>query len=275
MAAPSWESKGADISTSTAAPSFAVPVGAASGKIVIVTAFLDTAGASVTGLPTGFAAVPGTPVDAVNHHLIKYWKRLTGADVGTYDFTLNASNFIEGAAELYNNCVATGSPFEASPGFAVDNTAGNTSPPVSTSSVGPDRRAIHSATCWAGGTWTPPAGFTKRVNPSVGVITTSDSLQSVPGSTGSLSASTTTNDKRTAHVIDLIGTTVAGGSMQTISDKARSNMLSNRGLAEPQRLSNVDLMSLVLADGAQVLVPKTNATTAEHYNRYLITLRDT
>ncbi len=274
MAAPLWESKGADISTSTASPSFPVPAGTAVGKVVIVTAFLDTAGASVTATPSGFSVVPGCPVDALNHHLIKYWKRLTGADAGTYDFTLSGSAFIEGAAELYNNCISSGTPFDPSPGVAVDNTAGSITPPVSTSSVSSDRLTIHSATCWGGGVWTPPTGFTKRVNPSIGVITTSDKLQSSAGSTGMLTASTTTSDKRTAHVIDLIGTTVVGGSVQTISDKARVNLLANRGLADPQRLSNVDLMSLVLADGAQVLLPKTSATVAEHYNRYLITLRD-
>jgi|SRR5690349_2488660 len=275
MVAPSWLSKGADVSTSTAAPSFAVPAGAAAGKIAIVTMFLDIAATTVNSVPSGFSLVPGSPVDAVNHHQYKYWKRLTGADSGTYDFGLSASVFIEGAAELYDNCVGSGNPFDPNPGAAIDNTAGSASPPVGTDSVGPDRLTIHTATCWAGGTWTPPSTFTKRINTPVGLITTSDKQQSSQGPSGSLSATTTTSDKRTAHVIDLIGTTVAGGSMQTISDEARANLLANRVLVDPQRLSNVDLVGLVLADGAQVLIPKTSATTAEHYNRYLITLRDT
>jgi hypothetical protein len=60
----------------------------------------------------------------------------------------------------------------------------------------------------------------------------------------------------------------------SISDIARANMLADRALVEPQTLSNVDLMVLVLADGAQVLVPKTDATAAVHLWRYLKTVRD-
>lgn len=208
MAAPVWESKGADFSGSSAAPTFAVPSGAASSKIAIVSMFLDTPGVLVTGVPAGFSLVPGTPVDANNHHLYKYWKRLTGADAGTYDFTLNGSVFIEGTAELYNTCINTGNPFDPNPGVAADNTAGSITPVVQTDSLGADELIIHSGTCWAGGIWTPPVGYSKRVNSSVGLITTSDKVQLSAGSTGALTASTTTSDKRTAHVIALIGTTV-------------------------------------------------------------------
>lgn len=62
--------------------------------------------------------------------------------------------------------------------------------------------------------------------------------------------------------------------MASISDTARANMLANRSLVEPQKLSNVDLMALVLADGAQTLVTKTDATAAVHLWRYLKTVRD-
>lgn len=207
MAAPSWESKGADVSTTTSTPSFAVPSGTASGKLVVVSMFLDGVATTVSAVPSGFSQINGSPVDSANHHLVKYWKRLTGADVGTYDFTLSGSVFVEGAAELYDNVLASGTPFDTPAGTAVDDTAGSVSPAVSTTTLGADRLIIHSATCWAGGTWTPPTGFTKRVNPSVGLITTSDKSQAAEGSTGSLTATTTTSDKRTAHVIALIGTT--------------------------------------------------------------------
>jgi hypothetical protein len=274
MSPPSWEAKGAYVSTSTATPSFPVPAGAVSNKIAIVSFFLDLLATTVTAIPSGFSVVPGTPVDASNHHLIKYWKRLSGVDSGTYDFVLSGSAFVEGAAELFNTCITTGSPFDTSPGAAIDNTAGNASPPVVTSSLGPDRLILHSATCWAGGVWTPQQiGYTKRLQPPVGLITSSDKVQAVQGSTGSITSTSTNSDKRTAHLIALIGTTVVNNSSQSISDRARSNMLTNRGLSDPQTLSNVDLMSLVLADGAQTLIPKTDATTGEHYDRYLITVR--
>lgn len=62
--------------------------------------------------------------------------------------------------------------------------------------------------------------------------------------------------------------------MASISDTARANMLADRVLTEPQKLSNVDLMRLVLADGTQTLVTKTEATAAVHLWRYLRTVRD-
>jgi len=61
--------------------------------------------------------------------------------------------------------------------------------------------------------------------------------------------------------------------MATIADQARINMLANRVLVEGVRGSNADLMALVLADGAQVLVPKTAASTGTHLLRYMMSLR--
>lgn len=276
MAAPSWESKGADFSDTSATPTFPVPVGATIGKVTIVTMFVNGGATLISSTPLGFAAVPGSPVIASNHRQYRYWKRLTGSDVGTYDFILDTSVFVEGAAELFNTVKESGNPFDPNPGTAVSEINASTSPEVSTESMGPDRLILHSATCWSGGIWTPDqVGYNKRIETPVGLVTTSDKTQAVAGLTSSVTSTTTTSDKRTAHVVALIGTTVAGGSMVSISDEARTNMLSNRALAEPQLLSNVDLMRLVLADAGQVLVPKTNATVAEHYNRYLITMRDT
>jgi hypothetical protein len=76
----------------------------------------------------------------------------------------------------------------------------------------------------------------------------------------------------------ILNPTIVGGEAGevpgSISDIARTNMLTDRVLTEPQRLSNVDLMALVLADGAQTLVIKTDATAAVHLWRYLRQVRD-
>lgn len=61
--------------------------------------------------------------------------------------------------------------------------------------------------------------------------------------------------------------------MSSIADTARVNMLANRVLTEPQKSSNADLMALILVDGAQVLVPKTDASAATHLLRYMMSLR--
>jgi len=60
---------------------------------------------------------------------------------------------------------------------------------------------------------------------------------------------------------------------QSVSDKARANMLTQLGQTEPQLKSNVDLMREVLAFGGQTLVTKTDATAAVHLARYLVSLR--
>lgn len=66
-----------------------------------------------------------------------------------------------------------------------------------------------------------------------------------------------------------------GGIVPTgsIADQARTLMLANRSLTEPRRETNPDLMGLVLADGTQTLVTKTDATTAIHLMRYMMSLR--
>jgi len=66
------------------------------------------------------------------------------------------------------------------------------------------------------------------------------------------------------------GVVVATGS---IADQARTNILVNRSLTEPQLKTNTDLMKLVLDDGTQTLVVKTNASAAQQLVKYMIGLR--
>ena len=208
MGAPVWESKGADFSNSSATPSFAVPAGTAAGKLVIVSFFINVAATVVTDIPLNFALMAGTPVIGASNKLVKYWKRLTGEDTDPYVFTLDSSQYVEGASELYNDVVASGDPIDPNPGFAFSDVNGTVTPEVSTDTEGPDRLIVHTATNWSGGTWTPPTDYTKRLQPPVGLITTADKSQLSEGSTGPITASATGNDKRTAHIAAIIGTTV-------------------------------------------------------------------
>jgi len=77
---------------------------------------------------------------------------------------------------------------------------------------------------------------------------------------------------------NIFAPSVSGGeapkAMASIADTARVNMLANRSLTEPRRETNADLMALVLNDGAQVLVPKTNASVGTHLLRYMMSLRN-
>jgi hypothetical protein len=59
----------------------------------------------------------------------------------------------------------------------------------------------------------------------------------------------------------------------SIADQARTNMLDELVLEEPQLKSNVDLMREVIADVTQTLITVTSASAAVQYVRYLMTLR--
>lgn len=62
----------------------------------------------------------------------------------------------------------------------------------------------------------------------------------------------------------------------TVADEARTNMLVELGITEPQRLSNVDLMSLVRVDPGQTTVTVVPEwVPAKQYWEYLKILRDT
>lgn len=62
--------------------------------------------------------------------------------------------------------------------------------------------------------------------------------------------------------------------MASIADEARVNMLAELILSEPQPLSNIDLMKLVIEDVGQTLITVTDETAAVQYWRYLKVVRD-
>lgn len=106
-------------------------------------------------------------------------------------------------------------------------------------------------------------------------VTTENVVDDTGGGADQLSISGTTvvtNDDPPGFDFSLAQ---GGGSLVTsISDDARANMLTDRGLTEPQNLSVADLMRLVLEDDLQTLVTETDASAAIHLQRYLIDLRN-
>lgn len=212
MAEPTYISSGTYFDGASTSPAFAVPAGTSAGRVVLIPIFID--GNPLPSNPTppaGFALAPGMPVQipatSGSHSLYLYWKRLTGSDAGTYAFTLPASRYLEAQAHLYDNVVASGTPFDPSPGAAFETTNSTTTPVVSCTSAGPDRRLIHTATNWAGGTWTAGTGHTKRMQGGAGVITLTDRSWPTAGPTGNVTATCTGSDKRNAWLGALIGTT--------------------------------------------------------------------
>src|SRR5213593_3242050 len=145
---PVFGSIGSLFGASTSTPAFAVPANVASGDIIVV-AFYTSASNTITGFPSGFAEAENSPrtINGGANVLHVAWKRATGADTGTYSFTLSATVFVYGNAVRYTNCVASGNPWD-SPSAAGDGgaTPSTTTPDIAVTTAGPDRLLFFAGT---------------------------------------------------------------------------------------------------------------------------------
>lgn len=214
LAPPAFGSIGTLLGAATSTPSVAVPAGVANGHFIMVAAYLDGNTTSVTGMPAGFQAAELIPVSA-NPGGLDPWKLFvaykfaTGADSGTYAFTLNTSVFVYAQALRYTN-VANPTAWDLGAGAAQSGASNvNATPAVSTASLDANRLFIHIAGNWNGdgGAWTAPSGYTLRTSGSSGVtnIAVSDKVQAVAGSSGSVSGNCTGSGKQAAWIAPLIG----------------------------------------------------------------------
>lgn len=193
-----------------------VPSGVAANDIVRVVAFVDST-TSVTGMPAGFANATGSPVvnnaGSGNHKLYVMWKRATGADAGTYDFTLSSGSTYRNVQSFrYTGAIATGDPWDVT-NTAIDITDGTTSPPVSVTTSVANTLLVWDSTNWAGGAWTPPTSFTERRDTGDRVCTNADLAQAAAGSSGSITGSCAGSNKRTAWLGALKPIPDAGGAV--------------------------------------------------------------
>lgn len=213
MAAPAFGSIGTNLFGTSNTFNVACPASVASGDIIIVNIFISAATTTVTAMPAGFAHVEGSPQTASGTLLgmATMWKRASAADTGTYNFTLSVSDYRAGAAIRYTGCVASGNPWDSPTGAAVDAVNGTVTPSVNVDTAGADRMLVFFGADWSGGAWTPPTGFTERLDINDRVNTIADKVQAVQGNSGGVTATCVGNDKRIALLGALIGTTAAGG----------------------------------------------------------------
>jgi hypothetical protein len=227
MAAPTVGALGANLSSASGtSAAVAAPGGVVSGAVVAVGIFLDGSAQTITP-PAGWAYAENTPVDVSggSHGLHVFWHRASGSEAGPYTFTWSSSTFRSGFAVRIDNVVASGTPFDSPTGVAQDNTNSTTTPAVSTTSLGPERLDGFFGTNWSGGNWTAPSGFTKHQEGAEQVIVFCSKSHPTEGSTGSLTATCTGSDKRTAFVGALIGTTSGGASSLIIPRRPRIGAL--------------------------------------------------
>ncbi len=163
-----------------------VPAGAASGDIAVVGIYKENT-AAITTVPSGFTLKTSlTTSGTTRGTLYVYWKRLTGADAGTYNFAWSGNTFRGAVSGLWSGRAGAGDPFDGTVG-AAENAAIATTLNVSTSPAAANGDAVGIWTNFTGGNaYTPPTNYTERQDLDVITLDTRDAVAS--GSTGSISA---------------------------------------------------------------------------------------
>lgn len=193
MAAPTYVAAGADVNSSTTTMNVPVPAGVAKDDIVLIPIYLDDS-LTLSGLPTGFAHVTGSPWAAVEGEVkpTLVWKRLTEADAGNYTFTKSGSAWSSGQAFAFRGCLAEGDPFEAID-YADAGSSGDNFANVSVDMLGPERMLALFAINYDGdtdsysapdGTWTLATAGAGDANVGLAYKSTTN-----PTSSGSVSIS--------------------------------------------------------------------------------------
>lgn len=189
------------------------PSGVANSDIVVVDLYKENS-ATVTA-PSGFQQI-GTAVAAGSRQWhYQYWKRSTGNEPTSYAFTWSGTTWRSGVAVSYRGAVSTGNPVEA---FDTAGNANNStsSPTVSLTTSGPNRRVVWSASNWNGGKWTPPSGFTELVDAG-DAVTIATREQALAGATGSVSGAAGENNSITARIFALVPTSAPAAAPPLVS----------------------------------------------------------
>ena len=169
-----------------------VPTGATNLDIAVVGLYIEDT-ITITP-PLGFTLKADLRTSAtLRGGLVVYWKRLTGADSGTYSFTWTGTPWRGANCGLWSGRATSGDPFDGTVGTA-ESTVGVTTLNVSTSPAGSNGDAVGFWTSFNGGTsFTPPTNYTERAdNSDVMCLDSRDAVTS--GSTGSISATATITD---------------------------------------------------------------------------------
>lgn len=203
-------------------PSTTVPASVAANDIVILVVCVDSAAVDFTGkYPSGFTELADVDITLDGQSAAVAWKRLTGADAGSY--TCSAMGVSAGW-----NCAAfafsgrdTGNPPTLSSSV---NNSGNTSPITITATTvtalaGDDllwvsTPDVHAA--FVGNGHTPPAGYTERQDveePASGWSNLSGATldNAGAGATGSVSGTFTITSSTAGYAAFLVRIPASGG----------------------------------------------------------------
>jgi len=161
----------------------AVPAGAAVGDVaVVILGMWEPAHSAPTVTPpAGFVQKDTFTSDDTFSKNSVWWKRLTGADAGTYSFSFNIAFWTTAECMLFSGCAASGDPWD---GVPVKN-AGSWGTFGTLSLTTTDAAGGLVWACYndSGGAHTPPTGFTETAENDCGSC-----AYRIPGTAGSLSA---------------------------------------------------------------------------------------
>ena len=195
MAAPAFASAGTILTyasdTSAAIP---VPSGVTNtpSDIVVVAMYMDAL--KTMTVPLDFAECPNSPVSNTTigqeHVLRAFWRRPSAADSGTYTFSWSGATNRLAFAMRFTACADVGNPFDslASTAAASSTTNVTTTPAVSGTTLGVDRRLILLVDSFGGGGFGTATGFTEHVDAADGLGGQSKA-QLAAGATGSITTS--------------------------------------------------------------------------------------
>lgn len=207
MALPVYAGSGAYLEGSGPVATLTAPAGVVDGTVVVATVYLNGAATTFSSLPGDWVDAPGSPVIGSDHRQHVLWHRATGPEAGPYAFPMTVDTFRAGAAHGFTGCKATGTPWDVA-AAALSGVDSVNAPAVSITTAVPDELLVWTATCWSGGPWTPPAGFTERLDAgSFHHIPMATKDQAVAGTTGSVVGVGTNSNRDTAWLSALLPAT--------------------------------------------------------------------
>lgn len=188
-----------------------VPTGVQAGDIAV--AFFESwanATPPTVTPPTGFTQKGAVWASGDgNARNTTWWKRLTGADSGSYTFTQNTSRWTTVQVMVFRGCVATGDPFDAVATPVAGTYGAIASMSITTTDGG--GALVFGVYNDSSGTHTPPTGFTEPTGVDVDCAACAYKLaDGVSGSQSISGASITSSSSAAAWAGALLSDT--GGS---------------------------------------------------------------
>lgn len=205
MAVPAFASTGTYYAPGGTGTSHVVPAPASVGSLDIVLVHIYIESNTAVTAPGTFLEVPTAPfTSGPTTGQRVFWARGPGGS--TYTFTTGSAVFREAVASRWTGCITTGTPYDVgggAPSSAQRSSNATTTPAVSLTTQGPERRLVWSAGAVAvSNPWTPPSGFTEHVDQAELTLASED--QVAAGATGSITGTANAASFQTAFLLALI-----------------------------------------------------------------------